>query len=374
MKQKKNPQKGFYSISQAASLLHVSTHSIRNLEREFSLEVTKDSDGNRIYDLETIEKYRALIQKKNDSKFSKFELKNSEEKNNESFTYMSEVAKASHIEETSSNLNEVEIPESKISSQDNSFSYNKKSSYENNTYSKINYNFRNNIPTFSSINVVNAFSKLFGFVSFAVILLCTLGMFGALSLNTFLKDYDPNSLLLSFERKSMSNVLQSTSEDWNYRFDVNIPAYMNNSLSVTGTLAGSNANFQIITVGQVVISQTGISAPNVVNLVSTRAGESVILVDNTNRNLPVISLAANPKFNNVTINNLNGVTQLDETTIQTIQDNIEIPTLNPDAETLGGLSSTDFLRSNANTVYTGELLNLAQHQLLNFLIFPQILS
>ena len=67
MKRKNLPQDGFYSISQVADLLHVSTHTIRNLEREFSLEVTKDQSGNRIYTLETIEKYRTLIENKNNA-------------------------------------------------------------------------------------------------------------------------------------------------------------------------------------------------------------------------------------------------------------------------------------------------------------------
>jgi len=366
MKHRVNPNEGFYSISQVAKLLHVSTHTIRNLEREFSLEVSKDSVGNRVYTLETIEKYRLLIQKKNEGKFSKFELVHSRSKNDESFQYMTDVADATSEVKVEGHINSTSEIEEKNDSSIKTLHYNKKFNSENNSYSNANninilnsHQIRNLIPLFSPINLISSVSKLFGVVSYTVIALFSLTLIGAFSLNTFLKDYDPNKLLLSFEQKNMSNVLQSTTEDWTYRFDVNVPAYMNNSLNVTGTLAGSNANFQIITVGRVIINETGISAPNVVNLLNTRAGESVILVDNTNRNQPIVSLAVNPKFTNVTINNLNGVTQLDDTTIQTIQDNIEIPTANADAETLGGLSSTDFLRSNANTVYTGGTLEFS---------------
>ena len=366
MKQRKNPQEGFYSISQIAKLLHVSTHTIRNLEREFSLEVTKDSSGNRIYDLETVEKYRLLIEKKNESKFNNFEQAKFSSNNVDNGQIMSELEEVSD-EVLDPIIEKVDIAsENKIVLNTKSLSYNKNSNLENKNYSINSHEIRNTVPGFSSIHITSFFSKFFGVVSFAVILISSLLAFGMVSFNTFLKNYDPNGLLFAYDRNSMSNVLQSTTEDWDYRFDVNVPAYMNSSLNVSGTLAGSNATFQIITVGQVRIDQNGISAPNVVNLVTTRAGESVILVDNTNRNQPVITLAANPEFDTVTINNLNGVTALDDTTIQTIQDNIEIPTANADAETLGGLAATDFLRSNANTIYTGGTLEFGASSSVKF--------
>jgi len=124
------------------------------------------------------------------------------------------------------------------------------------------------------------------------------------------------SFLDSFETKKVdevSNVLQASDENWDYRFDVNVPSFFNNLIT------GSEASFELITV------------------------------------------------NNLQATSLTGLTQLDEITIRTIEQSIEFSTQPPtDDSTFGGLEVTDFLRSNEDTVFSNGILTFENSATLKF--------
>jgi len=65
-----NSSKDLYLISELASVLKVSTHTIRNLENEFGIEVKKDFSGRRVYTFSDIQKYQLIIDKKNTFDYS----------------------------------------------------------------------------------------------------------------------------------------------------------------------------------------------------------------------------------------------------------------------------------------------------------------
>jgi len=332
--------KDFYLISEVASILKVSTHTIRNLENEFGIEVKKDSTGKRVYTFSDIEKYKLIIEKKNS-----FEVKI----NNQNIGISSSIKK--------------ELNQSVNSPVDNP-AVSKVESFVNKPYSVNSFSYIHSFSYFASF--IYSFFKSFNFTSLSKFSLATFFItsifsFGSLFLDSYLDLDNSTSNLLGNRVNRVSNVLQATDENWDYRFDVNVPAFFNNSL------VGSSAAFDLITVGdRVIINPNGISAPNIINTVRTLPNEEILLVDITDINNPIFSITNNPTFESIEVGTLNGVTELDAETITTIENSINIPAQSSDAQTIGGLSVSDFLRSNTNTTFTNGIMTFDASASLKF--------
>ncbi|NBO36526.1 MerR family transcriptional regulator, partial [bacterium] len=316
----------FFLISDLAELLHVSTHTIRNLERDFSIEVKKDVNGKRVYVFSDVEKYRKLIDKKSEFEHSVSASTTSEAQN----TKIIQNVKTPAIDTTPSKIQ---------------------------IFSNVKLNIINKIHSLSyTFRTICKFSlAMFFIVSFT--------SYGSFLLDKYLDM--PVNLLGNgdnlYSRNNVSNVLQSTDENWEYRFDVNIPAYFNS------TLFSSEASIDLIRVGtNVTITPEGVFAPNVINSINTLAGESLLLVDITDPNNPILSVQENPSFATLEIESLTGVTEIDDVTIGTIEGLLNIPAGGTDAQTLEGLASADFLRSNANTTYTNGIMTFDASSSLKF--------
>ena len=101
--------KDFYLISELASILKVSTHTIRNLETEFGIEVKKDLAGKRLYTFSDIEKYRKIIDRKNSFDLDQKIVKRS----SESITSETKVAdntSISNVQNINSSINSYNRP------------------------------------------------------------------------------------------------------------------------------------------------------------------------------------------------------------------------------------------------------------------------
>ena len=330
--------KDFYLISEVASILKVSTHTIRNLENEFGIEVKKDASGKRIYTFNDIEKYKLIIEKKNSFDVSS---KSQLVKSNVKSTPFEPAPFNTPSEVNSSVLQSYSSVLQSYSSVNNS----------------ITPNFSYNVSNLYSLFNISKLSKF----SLATFVIATFASFGSFFFDSYMDLDSSLSHFLGLNSKEVSNVLQATDENWDYRFDVNVPAFFNNSL------VGSSAAFDLITVGdRVIINPNGISAPNIINTVRTLPNEEILLVDITDVNNPIFSITNNPSFESIEVGTLNGVENLDDTTITTIENSINIPTASTDAETIGGLSVSDFLRSNTNTTFTNGIMTFDASSSLKF--------
>ena len=249
LSKKKFTEGDFFLISDLAELLHVSTHTIRNLEKDYSIEVKKDVNGKRVYVFSDVEKYRKLLDKKNE-----FEHRIESESLR---TATTEVSTKPVIGTDKTNRPIIQ-PETGISHR-----------------TKLLHNFH---------SLANSFKTVCKF-SLAMFLIVSFTSYGSFLLDKYLDL--PNNLFDAgqklYSRNNVSNVLQSTDENWEYRFDVNIPAYFNS------TLFSSEASIDLIRVGtNVTITPEGVFAPNVINSINTLPGESLLLVDITDPNNPVL--------------------------------------------------------------------------------------